>query len=210
MTTLCWPFSTKDSAQFRRIDQGWDLQAGVGTAIVAVADGIIEYAHDIQWDGSNASFGNPYPVLHLNVPDSHGLAIYYGHAYPETGDGVNVKQGDVIGHSQPHSGGSAYPYSGWLEIGWWNSGPTGNGQAMYDSLINAPVFSLPPLPEEDDMALVIATDTDHSMLQICVLGDSVPPQRIDPEDAQGLAAAGVKTAKVSPAMFDRVNARAEG
>lgn len=67
----------------------------------------------------------------------------------------------------------------------------------------------PSPPMEDDMALILSAD--NTQLELGVgLNHGVPPQRLDEEDAAGLAVAGVKTAHVSRALFDRINSRAEG
>lgn len=134
-----WPFRTKSASQYRRIDQGWDLQGqGPGEEeCLAIYIGTVHYAHD---PGSNgAHFGDPYPVLWLPQPIDGVRAIYYGHTHPTVPEGTPVNQGDVIARtSTPGGGGVSAPH--WLEIGPWNVGPTGNGQWMHDHLINAPVF----------------------------------------------------------------------
>ena len=131
--TLIWPFPTKSHTQFRRIDQGWDLQAPVGTEILAVDSGTVIYAHDMS------GFGDPYPVLVLDDPQVSS-SVYYGHNHPEIPEGAHVTQGQVIAHALQVPGGNASGLPGWLEIGWWNGGPTGNGQAMYNALVQAPVW----------------------------------------------------------------------
>lgn len=139
---LIWPFAIRDESQWRRVDQGQDLQAAVGTPVLAVLDGQIHYAHDPR------GFGDPYPVL-IAAPYS----FYYGHQHPEVAEGHNVRQGDVIAHAAEVPGGNASNLPGWLEIGLWSSGPTGDGQAMHNLLINA--------PQEDDLF----TDADRAVLQ---------------------------------------------
>src|SRR5438128_10175551 len=130
---LVWPYPTRDdgpkpgadgSGQWRRIDKGQDLQVPVGTPLLAVADGVIHYDHD------SAGFGDPYPVLGLYEAIDGNPAVYYGHNHPEVPEGATVKQGQVIAHALQVPGGNAYNDPGWLEIGWWNNGPTGNGQGM--------------------------------------------------------------------------------
>jgi hypothetical protein len=156
--TLIWPYPTRDPSMFRRIDQGWDLQVPVGTPIFAVADGTISYAHD------PAGFGDPYPVLTLDVADV-SVAVYYGHNHPEVGEGAHVHQGDVIAHALAVPGGNASSLPGWLEIGWWNGGPTGNGQAMHDVLINAPIWEEDmPLSQADKDA--VAQETANAVHQL--------------------------------------------
>src|SRR5690349_19606715 len=109
---LCWPAPVKDSSQYRRVDQGWDLQFPVGTPILAVADGWIRFAHDPN------GFGDPYPVLVLDQPQGlHADSIYYGHQHPEVSEGQHVKQGDVFAHASQTPGGNAKGLPGWLEIG---------------------------------------------------------------------------------------------
>ncbi len=132
-----WPFRTKDPSQYRRIDQGWDLQgAGPGEEdVLAVASGVVTYAHDPGTDG--AHFGDPYPILHLNQPVNGIPIIYYGHTFPTLSENTQVGQGDRIATTGSPGGGGAPDH--WLEIGPWVNGPTGNGQWMYDQLINAPL-----------------------------------------------------------------------
>lgn len=132
MTSLCWPFPTRDAGQYRRIDQGWDLQTAPGTPVLAVAAGVVSYAHDPGTNGGH--FGDPYPILTLDQADPNGPVVYYGHVYPDVADGTRVTQGQRIAHTGAPGGGGAP--DGWLEIGWWRNGPTGDGVAMHDALIN--------------------------------------------------------------------------
>lgn len=136
---MIWPFPTKDANQYRRVDQGWDLQVAPGTPILAVAAGTLSFANDPN------GFGNHYPVLTLDVAIDGNPAIYYGHNTSGLLAGTHVNQGDVIAHALQQPGGNAHDLPGWLEIGWWNGGPTGDGQSMHDHLINAPCY------QEDDL-----------------------------------------------------------
>lgn len=137
MTQLVWPYPSRDGVQLHRVDQGWDLQAPVGTPVLAVASGTIGYAHD------PAGFGDPYPVLFLDDPDPHGRAVYYGHQHPEVAAGARVTVGQVIAHASQTPGGNANGLPGWLEVGWWNEGPTGDGSAMQAALQSAPLYQPP-------------------------------------------------------------------
>ncbi len=134
MTDIIWPYPTRDASMWRRIDQGQDLQVSVGTPVLAVAAGTISYAHDAT------GFGDPYPVLMFFNADLDGDGVYYGHQHPEVADGVDVVQGQQIATASPVPGGNAFALPGWLELGWWRNGPTGNGQAMHDALIAAPIY----------------------------------------------------------------------
>lgn len=153
MTSLIWLFATRDdgphpgqdgSGMWRREDQGQDCQAPVGTPILAVASGRIRYYHD------PSGFGSTYPVLLLDSPIDGVPALYFGHVAPEVGE-VHVEQGQVIGHCQQRSGGNASNLPGWVELGPWNNGPTGNGRWMHDHLLNAPVYSPNPQPSSSTM-----------------------------------------------------------
>ncbi len=153
MTSLCWPFPQKNAAQYRRIDQGWDLQTAPGTPVLAVAAGVIDYAHDPGTNGGH--FGDPYPILTLDEADANGPVIYFGHVYPDVPEGTHVQAGERIAHTGAPGGGGAP--DGWLEIGWWRNGPTGNGVAMHDALINAEPHKealfdaqgVPPAPQQE-------------------------------------------------------------
>lgn len=138
---MVWPYPTRDPSQFRRIDQGWDLQVPVGTPVLAVADGRVTYSHNA------AGFGDPYPVLNLDSPVAiNGRwyhAVYYGHTHPDVAEGVRVKEGDVIAHAAQVPGGNASNLPGWLELGFFPPAPgtsaTQAGQDMHDLMIGAPV-----------------------------------------------------------------------
>lgn len=164
--TLIWPFTTKDPGQWRRIDQGQDLQ-GAGPseeAVLAIADGVISYAHDPG--GGGAHFGDPYPVLTFRVPQGGQPACYYGHTFPAVAEGASVHQGDVIAHTGNPGGGGAPAH--WLELGWWNGGPTGNGQAMHDALLDAPIWEdNMPLTADDlsKITLIVQEQTDAAILR---------------------------------------------
>ncbi len=124
------------------------MQAAVGTPVLALAAGIIQYHHDA------AGFGDPYPVLLFDVPIATNQGCYYGHNHPEVADGAHVTQGEVLAHAAQTPGGNAANLPGWLELGWWNNGPppsgnpwTSQGQAMHDALLGAPVYA----SQEDEM-----------------------------------------------------------
>src|SRR5579871_542876 len=131
---IIWPYPTKEASMWRRIDQGQDLQVAVGTPIYAIASGTISVAHDPN------GFGDPYPILTFDSPQDGNPACYYGHNHPEVPVGAHVTQGQTICHALQVPGGNASGDPGWLELGWWNNGPTGNGQSMHDALVAAPVF----------------------------------------------------------------------
>ncbi len=150
-----WPFRTKDQAQFKRIDQGWDLQ-GLGPGeedVLAIADGHVVYEHDPGTNGGH--FGDPYVMQSLDqsvaLAGRSYSACYYGHARPVVPAGFYAIQGTRIAITTSPGGGGAPDH--WLEIGFWGPhGPVGvgtgwtqAGQDMHDLLESAPVF------EEDDM-----------------------------------------------------------
>jgi hypothetical protein len=124
-----WPFPVKNiPQQSRRIDQGWDLQYP-GTRpvpVYAVLSGTVALSSDPN------GFGVSYPIVTLDNPVSGGPAIYYGHVFPLPGiGGKHVRAGQAIARTGGmHSGGNAYNDPNWLEIGFWNNGPTGDGAAM--------------------------------------------------------------------------------
>lgn len=125
-----WPFPSKNIARDgRRTDQGWDLQyPGTDTqSVFAVESGTVTIA------GPDPNgFGVAYPLLNLDSPVEGWYHIYYGHVFPLRGiAGKHVAKGDAIALTGGlHSGGNAYPLSNWLEIGFWENGPVGNGPAM--------------------------------------------------------------------------------
>lgn len=129
-----WPFATKSAKQYKQVDQGWDLQDTTVGDVYAIAAGTVAYFHD------SAGFGKDYAVVTLDTPDANGPAIYYGHCVPIAEEGSHVNQGSTVSTTiRGPQGNASQP--GWLEIGWWSGGPTGNGQAMHDTLINAPTKS---------------------------------------------------------------------
>lgn len=135
---LTWPSTVKNANQYRRIDQGWDLQFDVGLPLLAVEGGIIGYGHNAP------GFGDPYPIIHLDRPIAGFSAIYYGHNHPDVVEGTRVAQGHPIAHTLAHPGGNASGDPGWLEIGFYppqpGTGWTQAGQTMHDLLIDAPVW----------------------------------------------------------------------
>lgn len=131
-----WPFpGGVDWAQFRRDDEGVDLQYPGTTpvAILAIVSGHLTTA------GPDPNgFGMSYPLLELDENEQGFSAIYYGHTFPDYSKvGTHVKQGEVIGATGgASSGGNAAGLSNWLEIGFWV--PTlGNGVFMHDYLLTA-------------------------------------------------------------------------
>jgi hypothetical protein len=122
-----WPFPTKDPSQYRRVDQGWDLQYGGqhSVPVYAVLSGRLRNAGP-----DPAGFGPGYPLLILDAPLFGYPAIYYGHTFTDMSKvGRRVAKGETIGRTgYPHSGGNAYPDPNWLEIGFWDNGPAAGGQ----------------------------------------------------------------------------------
>lgn len=140
---LIWPYPFRNDGQWRRVDAGQDLQVPVGTPILAVANGTITYANDPN------GFGKHYPILALEPAIDGNPAVYYGHNTSDLPSGTRVTQGQVIAHALQTPGGNASGLPGWLEIGWWANGPTGNGQSMHDHLKAAPAWA-----EGDDLAML--------------------------------------------------------
>lgn len=148
---LIWPFATKSSSQYNRIDQGWDIQDKAGANIYAIAPGTIN-----TYAVNPGAFGNDYPVEHLDnaLGTSAGYSmdwVYYGHVHVIASlKGKHVSAGQLIAHANTYDGqnGSAAP-PGWLEIGFAKPGTdapvqvggetaaTPAGHKMHDLLINA-------------------------------------------------------------------------
>ena len=150
-SALVWPFATKDTAQYKRTDQGWDIQTAAGGNVYAIAAGTINL-----YKPNPGGFGNDYPVEQLDSTlGGPSDFVYYGHVHMITGlDKQHVKAGDLIAHTNttdPENG-SAAP-AGWLEIGFavpnsdqpiaqTEPGSQGEGSAttagtkMHDILIN--------------------------------------------------------------------------
>lgn len=146
--SVVWPFSTKSSSQYNRVDQGWDIQDKAGADIYAIAPGTI---HVYNTDTGN--FGNDYPTEELDQPlasSEHYPTnfIYYGHVHViHSLIGHHVVAGELIAHANTYDGqgGSGAP-PGWLEIGFAQPGtdapvatsiPSAQGQKIKDILINA-------------------------------------------------------------------------
>lgn len=151
-----WPFPTRNPGQYRRVDQGWDLQYAGTTPVpvLAVVSGTLQNAGP-----DPGGFGPGYPLLVLDTPVFGYPAIYYGHTFTiRSKIGRRVAQGDPVGMTGGlHSGGNAYPDSNWLEIGFWDNGPAAGGvagasvpgQQMQGWLTGAPVHvggPPPPVP----------------------------------------------------------------
>lgn len=122
LTTAAWPLPARDWSQFRRVDEGVDLQYP-GTRpvpVYAVAPGRV-----VILGPDPNGFGDAYPGLVLDQPAKVAgrtfTEVYYGHTFPDrTMAGRHVSRGGVIGHTGGlHSGGNAYPKSNWLEIGFF-------------------------------------------------------------------------------------------
>jgi murein DD-endopeptidase MepM/ murein hydrolase activator NlpD len=150
---LVWPFTTKDSALYNRVDQGWDIQdKDPGALVYAIADGTLHvYTPD------PGGFGNDYPVEKLDKSIGGPTDwVYYGHVHILSGlNGQHVSAGQLIAHTNktdPENGSAAPP--GWLELGFAQAGtdapvahctssatsnclPTPAGQKMKSIIINA-------------------------------------------------------------------------
>lgn len=132
-TGFVWPFPKKDPSQYKRLDQGWDLQGPYPSPVLAVAAGTVQYAGP-----DPHGFGNKYPILMLDQPTVYGKGVYYGHVVPTVPAGTHVTAGQAIATTAFGPQGNA-TVPGWLEIGWWNNGPAGNAQAMKDALLGSTV-----------------------------------------------------------------------
>ena len=113
---MTWPFPTKSTRQFSRVDQGWDLGATAGTVVRAVAAGTVGRASP-----NPGGFGNDYPYVVLDRPIAGAPSdtMYYGHVHVRPAViGKHVDAGDVIAVTSTYRGQGGTPTSpGWLEIG---------------------------------------------------------------------------------------------
>src|SRR5215472_16195584 len=146
-----WPFPTKSASQYRRVDQGWDLQyAGTSPVpVVAVVAGTLANAGP-----DPHGFGPGYPLLQLDTPVFTYPAVYYGHTFTDMSKvGQHVTQGEQIGMTGgASSGGNASGLSNWLEIGFWRNGPAAGGasgasqqgQQMKDWLLGSAASPVAP------------------------------------------------------------------
>jgi hypothetical protein len=150
---IIWPFASKSTSQYNRVDQGWDIQAEASAKVYAIAAGTI---HKLAPD--DHGFGNDYPTEELDTSiGGPSNWVYYGHVHmlPSVLD-KHVQAGELIAIANSGDGsndggqsqnGSAAPV-GWLEIGFAQpntdapvqkaaeSVATQAGQAMKDILIN--------------------------------------------------------------------------
>jgi hypothetical protein len=142
-----WPFATKSTSQYQRVDQGWDLQAEAGATIYAIASGTVNIYMPNPGPGL---FGNDYPVLKLDKSiGGPSDWIYYGHAHIDHKlIGKHVNAGQAIGHTNKYDGENGSGVSpGWLEIGFdtpntdeplgHGTFPTPEGTKMKEILIKA-------------------------------------------------------------------------
>lgn len=151
-TGLVWPFATKSTSQYNRVDQGWDIQDGAKAAIYAIAPGTLHLSNP-----NPGGFGNDYPYETLD--DAIGgpsKTVYYGHVHLISSlNGRHVDAGQLIAYanvSDGENGSNAPP--GWLEVGFSRPGtgapvnhctatsttnclPTPAGQKMKDLLLDA-------------------------------------------------------------------------
>lgn len=112
---VVWPFSTKSASQYKRVDQGWDMQTYPGGGVYAIAPGTIK-----QLSPDPGGFGNNYPVEQLdNSIGGPSDWIFYGHVHliPSV-VGKHVTAGQLIAYTSKseNENGSVSP-AGWLEIG---------------------------------------------------------------------------------------------
>lgn len=109
-----YPFPIKNlAAQFRRLDQGVDLQfPGTNRVPVrALAPGVININTD------PGGFGT-FPVETLRHAIAGYNQVYYGHVIPAVKAGTNVRAGQIIAYTGGRSsGGNAAGISNWLEEG---------------------------------------------------------------------------------------------
>ena len=141
-----WPFTTKSTSQYQRVDQGWDLQAAAGAQILAIAPGVLHQANK-----NPGAFGNDYPYETLDsamtVNRGGGAktrtfsSVYYGHVHVVASlVGKHVIAGQVIATANKTDcstndtacNGSLAP-AGWLEVGFGANSPVDPGTAPTDA-----------------------------------------------------------------------------
>lgn len=208
MQSIIWPFRTKvgtaegapgdTTTQWRRIDEGQDLQTVVGADVLAILAGTVSYAHNPSTDGGG--FGATYPVVTLDEPYGPYHGFYLGHTYVFAAAGSHVAQGDVVSHTGDPGNGGTYP--GWLECGWWGpSGPVGKGtgwtqagQDMHDALVNAPVFGAQPPPEVIDVEnlILVSPESGNGASYLWNTAHDTKRAIADQPTAQSFIAAGIK------------------
>lgn len=123
-----WPYPTKNPNQYKRIDQGWDLEASQPSDVLAVADGTVNVNHGADPCNGGNGFGDTYPLEVLDKPiiiqGRKYTTIYYGHVqYTKLG---HVTAGTPIAKTY-HCVLDNGVWLNWLEIGFWSSGPVGQG-----------------------------------------------------------------------------------
>lgn len=197
--SICWPFTTKvgdgtegaqndPATQWRRIDQGQDLQ-GLGPgeeACLAITSGTVSYAHDpADPNNPGAHFGDPYPVLHADG----GGAFYYGHTHPTVAERTHVTQGQQMAVTSSPGGGLTPDH--WLELGIWGpNGPTGDGQSMHALLLNAPVFApvvYPPITTTTEEFQNVNITAVHSAVNLDANGDGYADVAVIPDASKVLS-----------------------
>jgi hypothetical protein len=152
-STLVWPFATKSSSQYNRVDQGWDIQSQAGAAIYAIASGTIH-----QYNPNPGGFGDDYPTEELDSSiGGPSIWVYYGHVHVlpgVVGNHVSAGQQIAVANTTDPENESAAP-PGWLEIGFASPGTdapidtssnyetaaTPAGQIMKNLLISAQPLS---------------------------------------------------------------------
>lgn len=137
-----WPFPTKSKGEYRRVDQGWDLQYPGTTPVPvrAMQSGTLTTSSD------PGGFGESYPILKLDQPIGNHAEVYYGHVFPDQAKvGKHVQRGEEIAHTGgASSGGNASGESNWLEVGFFPPGGMGSGGAMKTYLLKGKASGTPP------------------------------------------------------------------
>ncbi len=150
-----WPFVEKSPSQYRRVDQGWDLQenkitdpAAGKTWIYAIAPGTVHHITDACPSCNGGDFGPWYPYVDLDKPftfkGEYHISYYYGHTHMiDALERKHVNTGDKVAWVDQNAVGNGGPY--WMEAGWsiHNSPeaplhlccPTVQGQNMKDWLL---------------------------------------------------------------------------
>jgi murein DD-endopeptidase MepM/ murein hydrolase activator NlpD len=95
--------------QYKRIDQGQDIQTRPGEALLAPGDGEV-----VAVKADPSGFGPAYPVVKFSSGPLVGQSVYLGHADSALKQGDHFKEGQTIARTSK-TGHNAPP--GWAEIG---------------------------------------------------------------------------------------------
>lgn len=151
-----------------------------------------------QWHTEPA----PGDYVFFDFPDNINRVQHVGVVIGVEPFAIHTVEGNTSSgeHGSQYNGGGVYERARPR-----NASIVGYGRPVYD---HAPTPG-PPRPLEDsDMPMIFSTHPDHDHGQVVETGSAlfkIPTG----EDAAALTAAGVKTVELSPALFDKINAKAD-